>query len=67
MKSGQIEIYTEWDEYGFIATSPDYPGQKSVHCAGPRDAAENLCVGLFGIHYEIKFVRRGHYLVTQKP
>ena len=63
--AGQIDIFTKWDAYGFVATSPDKPGLESAHCEGPRSAAENLSVQLFGVHYQLTFVRRGYYQVKE--
>ena len=61
--SAPIEIYTRWDRFGFVGSTPG--GILSSHAAGARMAADYLMVRLHGSawfkKFRLVFIRPGLY------
>jgi hypothetical protein len=57
-----LDIYVEWDRYGWIVKGLDKPR----HCSGPRTAAEDAAKRIFGQAYKLIFVRKGYYQAMAK-
>lgn len=60
------DVTVTWVTFGWVAQSPNYPGHSSP-CAGPRDAADDLCRKMFGPNpYTLKFKAKGWYQAQLK-
>lgn len=63
-----INIHAKWDQFGWIADSPE-TDFVSTHRSGPRSAAEDVATDHFGRgRFLIKsVVSRRHYVASEKP
>jgi len=66
LQDGEIEIYAKWDQFGFIATSPQYPKLTTGHCVGPRAAADALAAEVFEGQFKIRTGHRNQYFACWK-